>query len=316
MYAYSAGQHVGAARGVRRRRSGAVRVEQLELEPRGGLETAATRQRVAAVERAEREAHADDLVVAVREPDRPERHGRAGAAPPASSAAAGTSASRNPAAVSAGRARASRAARTATRAAATAVPATSADAPPGSGATAAPGASRSGFGVPSKAGPREEKGAGPEGVPPPLRACSRLTRPNFTLAPRFASSAAFAAAAVSPTTGAATRPAGISGSGRRRGSASSTARAPAAAAAAAWATGLAPARTSATRPLRRGPLASRASASIESTGPASGVEPAGGVPPSTAAPRSARSPIVTSSARGAGAVLGRARGQRRPRRPR
>ena len=149
------------------------------------------------------------------------------------------------------------------RAAATAVPATMP-----SGVSAAPSASTSGFGEPSNDGPREENGAG-AGAAGRSRGAPTFTRPNVTFAPAFPFSAAFAAAPVSPTTGAATRPEGIIGSGRSRGSARMTARAPAPAAAVACATGLSPARTSATRPATLGRPRRSAAVSVLVTGPAS-----------------------------------------------
>ena len=121
----------------------------------------------------------------------------------------GTSASRSPAGVSAGRCAERRAARTATRAAATAVPVTRPAL-----VTAAPSARRSGFGEPSNAGPREENGAGPGGGPLRARhvhAAERHLRARLRLQQRLGGLAGH------PTTGAAARPAGSIGSGRSCG---------------------------------------------------------------------------------------------------
>ena len=181
-----------------------------------------------------------------------------------SGAAAPISASRSSRGEASGRSRASRAASTATRAAAAAPPPTTAAAFPGTAVRAAPGAASPGTNPPPAAGPRLENGDSTlpaSASPEPARVVARcrhraagarpaVTSPTSTATPASSSSTAAAAAPVTPSTGAAIRPAGIAGSGRRRGSASSTARAPAAAAAAARATGSSPARTTTSLPRR------------------------------------------------------------------
>ena len=121
---------------------------------------------------------------------------------------------------------------------------------------------------------------------------------------------------MTPTTGAAARPAESDGSGSSPGRASSTALAPTAAAAAACAAGFAPARTITTLPRIFVWLSPRTAASVSWTGPAV-VPEAGGLPESTAAWASV-SPSALSSVRGAGSgpasaptasASGRARGR-------